>query len=51
MDKKKYTYFDSSSVEHCVEISKSDFTPRQQDKSIHDQKFKTKRCFKKIYKK
>ena len=42
MDKKKYTYFDSSSVEHCVEISKSDFTPRQQDKSIHDQKFKTK---------
>ena len=42
MDKKKYTYFDSSSVEHCVEISKNDFTPRQQDKSIHDQKFKTK---------
>ena len=39
MDKKKYTYFDSSNVEHCVEISKSDFTPRQQDKSIHDQKF------------
>ncbi len=42
MDKKEYTYFDSSNVEHCVEISKEDFTPKQQDKSIHDQKFKTK---------
>ena len=42
MDKKEYTYLDSSNVEHVVSISKEDFKLNQKDKSIHDTKFKTK---------
>lgn len=42
MDKKEYTYLDSSNVEHVVKISKDDFTLNQKDKSIYDTKFKTK---------
>ena len=41
-EKKKYEYRDSSGVEHSIEISKENFALTQQDKSIHDQKFKTK---------
>ena len=33
MDKKEYTYLDSSNVEHVVSISKEDFKLNQKDKS------------------
>ena len=42
MDKKKYEYRDSSGVEHSIEIDKTNFALAQTDKSIHDQKLKTK---------
>lgn len=42
MDKKKYEYRDSSGIEHSIEIDKTNFALAQKDKSIHDQKLKTK---------
>lgn len=41
-NKKKYEYRDSSGIEHCVDLEPKNFQLAQQDKTIHDQKFKTK---------
>jgi len=42
MNKHTYSYKDSGNIQHTIELENSDFEFVQQDKNIHDIKFKTK---------
>ena len=41
-NKEKYSYKDSGNVQRTIDLGDSDFEFVQQDKNIHDVKFKTK---------